>query len=231
MAASDTQKKILTPEEARTVLAANVRNIVKKIQREKTASKSDLAILAQFAEESAPASGAAIPEWVQSYAELGKIVGLHRASFPRIKRDNPDAPTARDNGGHDVKAWIKFLEGHPEIQCKSPASAEEGKDQGLGSSLALPGEKSKSQLEREKLEEQVWRIRFDNQAEAKLYLLKEDVIAWQNEAMAHVTEVLTRRLENELPPHLVGKSPEQMRVKIRAAITESCVLLKRGPAK
>lgn len=202
---------MLQPEQARAVLQKNVANIVKKVAAGKTISQREQQEIAKFAEsesDSGPAEAKAV-EWVSSYAHLGEIVGLHRASFPRIRRDKPDAPKPRDNGDHSVSAWRAFLAAHPDIQCRSEAS--------------WPG---KSELEIEKLKQQCRRIRFENDLREDLYLLKSDVDGWLVETIEAIKAKLAAKLLNELPPKLEGLRAAEIAAKLEPIIAEICELLR-----
>jgi hypothetical protein len=201
----------LKPEEARAVLQKHLTNIVRKAAAGKTLSQREQAEIARFAQAESPAPNRPTnaSEWVSSYAQLGKIVGLHRASFPRIRRDNPDAPKPRDNGDHSVSAWRAWLEAHTEIQCRSEASAP-----------------SKSKLEEEKLRQQCRRLKFENDRAAGLYLLKSDVDGWLMETVEKLKAKLSAKLLNELPPKLEGLRAAEIAAKIEPIIAEIVQLLR-----
>src|SRR4051794_33358285 len=97
-------KPLLSAEDARKVLERDVTNVVKKAATGKTLTPKERGLMESFLEGTPgllPA-GTAPPDFVRNYSELGKIFGLHRASFPRIMRNNPDAPRPEANGRHSV---------------------------------------------------------------------------------------------------------------------------------
>lgn len=213
----------LQPEEARAVLQKHLTNIVRKAAAGKTLSQREHELIAGFAETASPGSATAAatnaaphphPEWVSSYEQLGKIVGLHRASFPRIRKDKPDAPKPRANGDHSVSAWRAFLAAHPEIECRSEAAAP-----------------AKSELEIDKLTEQCRRLKFENDREAGLYLLKSDVDGWLVETIETIKAKLSAKLLNELPPKIEGLRAAEIAAKLEPIIAEICDLLRFVHAK
>ena len=208
----------LKPDEARAVLKKHAKmrliNLVGKAVAGKTLSKREHQEIAQFAEPSALDPAKPHTEWVSSYERLGLAVGLHRASFPRIRRDKPDAPKPRANGDHSVNAWREFLAVHPEIQCRSAASAP-----------------VKSELELEKLKQQCRRIKFDNDLSEGLYLLRSDVDGWVVETVETIKAKLPAKLLNELPPKLEGLRAAEIAAKLEPIIAEICDLLRFIHAK
>ena len=208
----------LQPAEARAVLQKHLTNIVRKAAAGKTLSEREQREISRFAETgSEPGTAPTTPaqtEWVSSYEQLGRILGLHRASFPRIRRDKPDAPKPRANGDHNVNAWREFLAAHPEIQCRSEASGP-----------------AKSDLEIEKLKEQCRRLKFENDREAGLYLLKSEVNDWLIETIETIKAKLPAKLLNELPPKLEGLRAAEIAAKLEPIIAEICALLRFVHAK
>jgi hypothetical protein len=200
----------LQPAEARAVLQKHLTNIVRKAAAGKTLSQREQQEIGRFAEiESDAAAANPHAEWVSSYEQLGLIVGLHRASFPRIRRDKPDAPKPRANGDHSVSAWRAFLTAHPEIQCRSEASAP-----------------AKSELELEKLRQQCRRIKSENDRSDNLYLWKADVDGWLVETIEAIKAKLRAKLLNELPPKLEGLRAAEMAAKLEPLIAQICDLLR-----
>lgn len=197
------------------MLQKHLTNIVRKAAAGKTLSQREQQDIARFAAPgSAPSPATSHTEWVSSYERLGLAVGLHRASFPRIRRDKPDAPKPRANGDHSVNAWREFLTAHPEIQCRSEASAP-----------------AKSELELEKLKQQCRRIKFENDVSEDLYLLKSDVDGWLVETIETIKAKLPAKLLNELPPKLEGLRAAEIAAKLEPIIAEICDLLRFVHAK
>ncbi len=215
---------VLTPEQARSVLQANVRNIVKKAAAGQTLTKLELELLRNFETgEAAPVPPTG--EWVSSYEKLGAALGLHRASFPRIRKDHPDAPKPRANGDHNLPAWTAFLEANPQIK---PRTEPEPQSEPAAGPLPAAGS-SKSALQLEELRQKVRRLIFKADQEEALYLLKAGVHAWQVEAIERIKETLSVKLKNELPPKLVGLSAPEISLRMDPVIAECCRALKSLP--
>lgn len=123
------------------------------------------------------------PRFVSSYEKLGEIFGLHCKSFPRIIRSHKDeAPRAEANGRHNVAAWRKFFEAHPEIKRTVSGASHE--------LLAIQLEQS-----REKLRQ----IKFDNDVAADLYTLNTEITAAISQLGGDIRNLLRQKLENEYP--------------------------------
>lgn len=196
---------ILTKDQAEKILAKNstnaVRRAIEKALKNQPLTRKEQQLIAQFAEPSGSAGGFAVPEeWVSSYEALGKLVGLHRASFPRIVKQHPDAPRARANGDHHVPSWKHFLAAHPEIDCRSgtlPASTKEEIDQ-----------------------EKLRKIRFQNDREEKAYIRAAEFEAWLLDTIEKIKGLLRKHLKNELPAKWEGLRAAEMSAKADQAIAD-----------
>ena len=150
-------------------------------------------------------------KFVSSYSELGEIFGLHRASFPRLlkrsRADGLDCPVPKDNGRHDVAAWRRFFEEHPEIRRRA---AE-------GTLVALD-----EAIKEEKLRD--WQRH--NDVEDGKYLLKEDVDAWLVERIQLLRDRIASRWKNELAPKLAGKTAAEILARMEPEIAALCDILR-----
>jgi hypothetical protein len=181
-------KPLLSEEEAQKILARDstneVKSAVEKALKGRPLTKKQKGLIARFANEPAPAE-----EWVSSYEKLGKILGLHRASFPRIVKQYPEAPRPRANGEHHVPAWQAFLKEHPDIECRS----------GPASTL-------KDALDQEKLRA----LKRENDAADGL-LVNKDLVIDSNRRVAAALKNILRKLLNEMPGAVAGKDIPQAR--------------------
>lgn len=151
-------------------------------------------------------------EWVRSYEALGRVLGVHRASFPRFRRDHADAPAPKSNGDHSIPAWLAFFKAHPEIKRSSRGAPE-----------------TQSGLEIAKLREQCRRLAFENDVAESRYLLQTDVEQWLVKIIEAQKYLLSNKLKNELPPKLEGLRAPEIAAKMEPMIHEICSLLRTLP--
>src|SRR5215211_6538989 len=221
---------ICTAEQRKKIDEKIASNIVRKIGSGKTPTTKELSLLNQFADSAAActADSALSPEWVGSYSKLGDIVGLHRASFPRLIRDHkgdPLLPRPRDNGDHSVSAWRRFLAAHPEIQCKSAPDGEAG----AGEEDLPPGEKSESELRRERLIEQILAIRQRRLIEGKEFVSKSEAAQWASDLTTEFVKILDQ-IPGSLAPDIIGTPTiAETELKIRSAIEQAKLILHSHP--
>ncbi len=193
-------KDMLSPAEATAILKKNVANIVKKSASGKTLTPRELALIGEFSEGSKVSSS----EWVKSYAELAKFFGCHHHSFPRWKKDFPDAPRPRHNGDHSVSAWRKFFAAHPEIKLRAEAGT------------------TKHDLEIERLRQQCRRIAFANDVAEKKVIPLADAQHVLITLAEHLKGLLRTSLEDDLPPLLAGLSAPAIRVHMKELNDRIC---------
>ncbi len=222
---AEAPQQILTAEEARKVQQKAVTNIVRSIAAGKPPTAAQLRIINSFVDDVDRVDG--VDEWVGSYEKLGTIVGLHRASFPRIIKDHegdPLLPVPRANGDHSLSAWRKFLAAHPEIKCKSG-----GTDAAAGDIEGEDGRPSKSQLEYEKLYQQCRELTRIGDEKAGLLIPKAEVEAWLTSAIEAIKTLLRNKLKNELPPKLEGLRAPEIAAKMDDVIAAVCRELRAAP--
>jgi hypothetical protein len=200
---------LLTVDQAQAVLRRNVANLVKKSSNGKALTPRELRVIAEFAGEKATVISHDV-EWVSSDAKLGEVLGHHRASFPRWRREFSDAPRPRDNGEHNVGQWRKFFQGHPEI--KSDAGPVE-----------------KAALEIEKLRQQCRRIKFDNDVADKKFLPLDRAVADVADLAESLKASLRTKLEDDLPPLLAGLPAPAIRVQMKKVNDELCRMMEGCP--
>lgn len=215
---AESPKQILTPEEARKVQQKAITNIVRKIASGRAPTAGEWKIVNAASGQAAEALG--LHEWAGSYEALGKIVGLHRASFPRLIRDHKDhplLPQARANGDHHVPAWQKFLAAVG-IKCKSGGLTEGNEDK-----------PTKSDLEWEKLFQQCRELKRVADEKAGLLIPKAEVDAWLTGAIEAIKSILRNKLKNELPPKLEGLRAPEIAAKMEDVIAAVCRELRGAP--
>ena len=168
------------------------------------------------AEEETWPEGPETVRWVSSYEALGKIFGLHRVSFSRLtarlKAIGVPFPTPRANGDHDVEAWRAFFDEHPDIRRQ----AEEGKGAALDESIK---------------EEKLRGLKFKNDVEDGLYLLKAEVEEWVRNKVQQLRDKLSAKLKQELPAKLEGLRAVEIASKMDRVISDLCAVLQRDRPK
>lgn len=208
----------LDAETAEKVRLADLANVVKKVKSGKPLSKYERGLI-DAAQPPRPNTAPPAPEepadsarWVSSHEKLGQIFGLHRASFPRIARnhaDDPFLPKPRANGDHDVEAWRAFFEDHPEIRRTEENSPE------------------KTDLEREKLLEQIRGIRHENDVREARYVALSILTEQLTTAASEQKGILRDNLEGALPGKLVGMELDQVRIELKAIVDLICERMER----
>ena len=149
--------------------------------------------------------------WVSSDERLGQIFGHHRASFPRWRREYPDAPKPRANGDHNVEAWREWFAKHSEL--KSHPSGE------------------KLALEIERLRLQCDRIKFENDVREGKFLSADYVTRLVSELATLLNATLRTKLEDELPPIIAGLPAPAIRIEMKKVHDEICRMMQEGSKK
>lgn len=132
------------------------------------------------------------PEWVASYEELGRWLGFHRASFPRLRRAHADCPAPRANGDHSLAAWTAWLDSHPAVRARSEEP-----------------EPTRAALELERIREQARKLRIANDITEGRYVLRGDIARALSGLATGQRALLRQKLENEFPALLSGLDPGQ----------------------
>jgi len=215
----------LDAETAERVRLADLANVVKKVKSGKPLSKYERSLIDAAQPPRPPDRKNTViqhngineepaPEWVSSYEKLGEIFGLHRASFPRLIRDHkedPFLPKPRANGDHNVEAWRQFFDDHPEIRR----------------SAAADDNPQKSDLEREKLLEQIRGIRFSNDLKDARYISLLILVEQLTTVGTEQKGILRDNLEGALPAKLVGMELEQIRFELKTTVDLICERMAR----
>lgn len=191
----------LTTEQIEAVRAANFANIVRKV----TAGKVLTAREQRIFDESTGANDSP-GQWVSSDHKLSQIFGPHRASFPRFRRQHPDAPKPRPNGDHNVNAWRTFFAAHPDLLGK----AEQKK--------AISSGEVREAIEAEKLRER----KFKNDQREGKYLPKEATLAALRDLAELLKANLRTALEDELPPLLQNQPAPIIRTHMKELVDRLC---------
>lgn len=92
----------LLPEQAATLLQADLANLAKKVKAGKPLSKSERAIL-----QSAMHGTGTTKEFVENLVELAAAIGVTRRTL-QTWRKNDDAPEPRPDGRWHVPTWLEY---------------------------------------------------------------------------------------------------------------------------
>lgn len=168
----------LDPKAAETVLKANYRNLVRKVQEGKTLSAGEVNLL-----QAIQAGGKAeVTTYAKNQAELAEILGVSRKTIQRaMKMDGH--PTTRPDGRLEVGPWREFL-GREDLDETGGMTPTELKARNL-------------LLQNERLELQIAVMRKD-------YLPAVDVEKWGGEIGAAVRKVVSGI--HRIAPSIVGLS-------------------------
>lgn len=91
-------KGLISKKQADAILAADLKNVIRKVERGVTLTKEDRRVIAQANGESA--------QIAHTYKELAEILGITKQGLHRW-RQIEGAPRS-ENGEHDIDAWRRF---------------------------------------------------------------------------------------------------------------------------
>lgn len=151
------------------------------------------------------ASSSAIPTFVTSYIELGKILGVTRQTLNRWTKIE-GAPRPRSDGRHSVSEWRNFMKSNDLS----------------GKSHDIDSLKARDLLA--KCEER----EFKNAIKRGEYVSVEEVrLAWSS-LTAKALQQLEKALLDELPPILAGLDPIEIRQRNEHQLNEVRRLIHNG---
>jgi hypothetical protein len=194
---------------AEKVRLADLSNVIKKVKSGKPLSKYERGLI-DAAQPPRPAGAAAPPEdtdeiWVSSYEKLGAIFGLHRASFPRINRDHPDAPSARQNGDHHVPSWRLFFADHPDIRRQEEAPPEE------------------TDIKKQILLQELRELVHLNDVREGKYVLVTFLVDKLTAVATEQKSILREQCEGALPSRIAGGlNADDVRTELRRVVDDIC---------
>lgn len=176
---SDSSDSTITPEMARRILSAGLRNLVKKIASGGTLNATEMGVLRSIAGRSNGTVTRAA-----DLSELALALGVSRQTI-HAWRKREGAPEPGSDGSHDVLAWREFA-----------------RVNGLKSGVTHDNESLKARKLLAEIEDRELRV-----AQRKgLYTLVSEVEAEWHRRMASLKNLLYSKLTMELPPLCVGKS-------------------------
>jgi len=100
----------LTPDQVKTLLRVNARNLAQKLKRGESLSASELKFLrsVQAGHDAAEASGGGGVRYAENQTQLAELLGVSRKTVQRHIRSKK-APKPLPNGTHDVVAWRSYM--------------------------------------------------------------------------------------------------------------------------
>ena len=177
----------LDPKAAETVLKANYRNLVRKVQEGKTLSAGEVNLL-----QAIQAGGKAeVVAYAKNQVELAELLGVSRKTIQRAMKLDGRPPT-RPDGRLEVGPWREFL-GREDLDETGGATPTELKARNL-------------LLQNERLELQIAVMRRD-------YIPAVDVEKWGGEIGAAVRKVVAGI--HRIAPSIVGLSVADAEVRLR----------------
>lgn len=196
-----------SPENAKKILEMDFAQIEKKAKSGKKLTRGERALLqsmSQGGDESADSRHEA-----SSWLELAEILGVTTETI-RQWRKIPDCPKESSNRTHDVIAWRQFV-----------------KARGLrGNTGEL--EFNETQLRGRKLLAEVEERELRVAVKRGFYVTMEAVRERWTYHVAQSHAVFRNKLENELPPLLVGLDAVDIRKEMVKVVDEITATLRRG---
>ncbi|MBC2593847.1 hypothetical protein H5P28_06195 [Ruficoccus amylovorans] len=199
----ETQHTDLTSDAAERIMAADFKNIVKKVREGKTLSQSELARV------QARASGVVNTSLTTAanLNELASALGVTRQSIYRWRKLE-GAPEPAANGTHSVIAWRQFM----------AANALEGGSASTDME-ALKARKLLAEIEDRELRLAVRKNEY--------VPLEEVRLEWTTQ-VGKAIALMRAKFESELPPILSGLDAIGIQRELSAAIDEICTTLHNG---
>lgn len=193
----------LTPAAAERILAADFKNIVKKVREGKPLTQTELV---RVQSRASSAKGASLTT-ASNITELASILGVARQSINRWRKME-NAPLPAANGSHSVIAWRQFMAANDLEGGTVPTDIE-----------ALKARKLLADIEDRELRIAVRK---------KEYVPLEQVrLEWTSQ-VGKARALLEARFLNELPPVLVGKGAIAIRQEMNRVLTEVYQILHSG---
>lgn len=196
----ETQNTDITTDAAERIMAADFKNIVKKVREGKPLSQTELARV------QARASGVASTSLTTAanLTELASALGVTRQSVHRWRKME-NAPQPAANGLHSVIAWRQFMAENDLEGGTAPTDME-----------ALRARKLLADIEDREL-----RVAL---RKGEYVSLEEVRLTWTTQ-VGRAIALMRAKFESELPPILSGLDAYAIQRELSAAIDEVCTTL------
>lgn len=196
-----------SPVNAQKILEMDFAQIEKKAKSGKRLTRGERALLQSMTQGGSDAADAR--HEAKSWIELAEILGVTTETI-RQWRKIPDCPQESSNRTHDVIAWRQFV-----------------KARGLrGNTGEL--EFNETQLRGRKLLAEVEERELKVAIRRGFYVTMEAVRERWTFHVAQAHSVFRNKLENELPPLLVGLDAVEIRKEMSKVVDEITATLRRG---
>jgi hypothetical protein len=195
-----------TPENAKKILEMDFAQIEKKAKAGKKLTRGERALLQSISQGGEDADSR---HEASSWLELAEILGVTTETI-RQWRKIPDCPQESSNRTHDVIAWRQFV-----------------KAKGLRGN-AGEMEFNETQLRGRKLLAEVEERELKVAIRRGFYVTMEAVRERWTYHVAQAHAVFRNKLENELPPLLVGLDAVEIRKEMVKVVDEITSTLRRG---
>ena len=106
-------------EKARKLLLGNLQNLGRKVLAGEPLTGAEIRALEKVETEKAPAEPEDVPTFAYTQADLARALGVTRQCLNKHVR-RPEAPKARDDGRHDVLAWVEYFRAYGRKEVKAP---------------------------------------------------------------------------------------------------------------
>jgi DNA-binding XRE family transcriptional regulator len=195
----------IAPDAAERIIAADFKNIVRKVREGKTLSQAELA---RVQARAAQAKDSSITS-ARNNTELASVLGVARQTLNRWRKLK-GAPQPKPNGGHSVVEWRQFM-AERDLEGGSTATDME----------ALKARKLLAEIEDRELRTAVRKGEFIS--------LEQVRVDWTTQ-IGKARALLEARFLNELPPVLVGKDAVAIREELERVLLEVYETLHNGGA-
>lgn len=189
----------ISKEIAEKILKADINNIKAKAKAGKTLTAGERAIIAAQA-NGTPAADVPENGKAKNKAELARALGISRQRLNTISKKT-NFPKPGDDGTYDVAACVTYLSSAGVKLDKEPGTVGE--------------------LKAELLREQIRKLKFANEAEARKYIAKGEIESELTRIITQFKSVLYSKLESELPPILEGLPAADIQIAVRDGIAEA----------
>ena len=197
----------LTPEQIQKVQAKNIENLVKKAAEGKTLTARELEMLNQQAELAEIAK----PEFVKTKASLAALFNFTKQRLQKLSKKE-GFPKATPQGFNVQEVTDYLLAEGIDIHQASKGTLAAEKN----------GEtKSLTELKAELLQEQIRRLKFQNEVERRQYISTNEIAMEITRIISQFKSVIYSKMESELPPILEGMTAADIQVKMRDGIADA----------
>jgi transcriptional regulator with XRE-family HTH domain len=197
------QSQDLSPDAAERILAADFKNIVRKVKEGKTLTQTELA---RVQSRAAVARDASLTV-ARNVTELASVLGVARQTINRWRKIE-GAPQPKPNGTHSVVEWRQFMAAH-DLEGNAVSSDIE----------ALKARKLLADIEDRELRTAVRKGEY-----VPLERVRQEWTTHIGKARA----LLEARFLNELPPVLVGRDAVSIREELERVLLECYGILHSG---